>query len=295
VGRLRNEATFSRSQEVPASAVGRPPVIQIRAADGPSTLNLRELATNWELLYFLAWRDIKVRYKQTAIGAGWAILQPLTTMVIFTAVFGRLASIPSDGVPYPVFAFAGLLPWTYFAAALSRSGNSLVSNGNLITKVYFPRLLIPLSAVLSPLVDFIITLGLLALLMMWYGILPTVAILTLPAFVLLAAASALALSLWLSALCVRYRDVGVVIPFLVQIGMYVSPVAYPSSLVPERWRLLYSVNPLAVVIDGFRWALLGTKPPDPFGLALSCALVAVILYGGLLYFNRVERVFADVV
>ena len=295
MGRLRNEATFSRSPEVPASAVGRPPVIQIRAADGPSTLNLRELATNWELLYFLAWRDIKVRYKQTAIGAGWAILQPLTTMVIFTAVFGRLASIPSDGVPYPVFAFAGLLPWTYFAAALSRSGNSLVSNGNLITKVYFPRLLIPLSAVLSPLVDFIITLGLLALLMMWYGILPTVAILTLPAFVLLAAASALALSLWLSALCVRYRDVGVVIPFLVQIGMYVSPVAYPSSLVPERWRLLYSVNPLAVVIDGFRWALLGTNPPDPFGLALSCALVAVILYGGLLYFNRVERVFADVV
>jgi len=287
--------TVSRSPAVPASALGRPPVIQIKAADGPATLNLRELATNWELLYFLVWRDIKVRYKQTAIGAGWAILQPLTTMVIFTAVFGRLASIPSDGLPYPVFAFAGLLPWTYFAAALSRSGNSLVSNGNLITKVYFPRLLIPLSAVLSPLVDFIITLGLVALMMMWYGVVPAVAILTLPAFVLLAAASALALSLWLSALCVRYRDVGVVIPFLVQIGMYVSPVAYPTSLVPERWRFLYSVNPMAVVIDGFRWALLGTAPPDLFGSAVSCALVAVIFYGGLLYFNRVERVFADVV
>jgi lipopolysaccharide transport system permease protein len=272
-----------------------PSTIFIQAADSPFDLQLGSLWRYWELLYFLVWRDVKVRYKQTAIGAAWAILQPLMTMVLFTAVFGGIAKIPSDGIPYPIFAYTALLPWTYFSYALSRSGNSLVSNSNLITKVYFPRLIIPLSAVISPLVDFAVSFVLVIAMMVWFRISPGWGVLALPVFVLLCLLTALSVTLWLSALCVRYRDVGVVIPFLLQVWMYASPVAYPVSLVPAKWRLIYSLNPMAGVIEGFRWALLGRAAPDFSLLAVSTLAVLVILYGGLVYFKSMERVFADVV
>lgn len=269
--------------------------ILIKPAGSPFRLDLGSLRHSWDLLYFLVWRDIKVRYKQTAIGAGWAVIQPLLTMALFTAVFSGLAKIPSDGLPYPIFAYAGLLPWSYFSFALGRSGNSLVNNSNLITKVYFPRLIIPLSAVVSPLVDFFVAFVLLIGMMVWYRIAPGWGVLALPLLVVLASVTALSVALWLSALCVRYRDVGVVIPFLIQLWMYASPVAYPLSLVPERWRLLYSLNPMVGVVEGFRWALLGTAAPDFTMMAVSVASVAIVLYGGLVYFKSMERVFADVV
>jgi lipopolysaccharide transport system permease protein len=272
-----------------------PSTILIEAADSPFDLQLGSLWSYWELLYFMVWRDVKVRYKQTAIGAAWAILQPVTTMVLFTAVFGGIARIPSDGIPYPIFAFTALLPWTYFSTALSRSGNSLVSNSNLITKVYFPRLIIPVSAVISPLVDFAMSFVLMIAMMVWFRISPGWGVLALPLLVLFCLLAALSVTLWLSALSVRYRDVGMVIPFLVQIWMYASPVAYPLRLVPEKWRFIYSLNPMVGVIEGFRWALLGQAAP-PFSLTAASAVgVLVLLYGGLVYFKSMERVFADVV
>jgi lipopolysaccharide transport system permease protein len=258
-------------------------------------LDLTSVWSYWELLYFLVWRDVKVRYRQMALGTGWAIVQPLLTMLLFTAVFSGIAKIPSQGVPYPIFAYTALLPWSYFSQALGRSGTSLISNASLITKVYFPRLIIPFSAVISPIVDFASAFALLLGLMAWYGIVPGWAVLTLPVFLLLCLLTALAVTLWLSAMCVRYRDVGMVIPFLLQVWMYASPVAYPVDLVPEKWRLLYALNPMAGVIEGFRWALLGTRAPDFTVMAVSSAAVVVMLYGGLVYFKRMERVFADVV
>jgi lipopolysaccharide transport system permease protein len=278
-----------------APARPKSPTTLIGPAGSSLQFGLKELAGYGELLYFLVWRDIKVRYKQTAIGSGWAVLQPMMTMLIFTAVFSGLANVPSDGMPYPLFAYTGLLPWTYFAAAMTRSGNSLVSNSNLITKVYFPRLIIPLSAILSPLVDVGIAAILLVAMMLWFQVAPTPAIVLIPFFLLLCGLTAFAVSLWLSALCVRYRDVSVVIPFLVQIWMYASPVAYPASLVPERWRALYAINPMVGVIEGFRWGFLGTRSPDALLVGISVVMVAVLMCGGLLYFNRVQRVFADVV
>jgi lipopolysaccharide transport system permease protein len=215
-------------------------------------------------------------------------------MLLFTAVFSGMAKIPSDGVPYPIFAYTALLPWTYFAQALARSGNSLVNDSGLITKVYFPRLIIPIAAVLSPLLDFAVAFALLLGLMLWYHIPPTWGLLALPLFLLLCLATALSVSLWLSALCVKYRDVGIVIPFLVQIWMFASPVAYPVSLVPERWRLLYSLNPMAGVIEGFRWALVGTLSPDFRVMAVSAAVVLVLLLTGAAYFRRTEQTFADI-
>ncbi len=271
------------------------PSVVISASRSRLDLGLGSLWQYGELLYFLVWRDVKVRYKQTAIGAGWAVLQPLVTMLLFTAVFSRIAKVPSDGVPYPIFAYAALLPWTYFSQALGRSSNSLVNNSNLITKVYFPRLIIPLSAVASPLVDFAFAFLIVIGMMFWYGIAPSWGILTLPAFVLLCLLTALALALWLSALCVKYRDVGVVVPFLIQVWMYASPVAYPVSVVPERWRMLYSLNPMVGVIEGFRWALLGQALPDFRLIAVSVLAVLVLLYGGLFYFKIMERQFADIV
>jgi homopolymeric O-antigen transport system permease protein len=271
------------------------PLVVIQPARSLLDLDLASLYRSWELIYFLTWRDVKVRYKQTAIGIGWAVLQPLLTMVIFTALFSGLAKIPSDGVPYPIFAFAALLPWTYFTQAVGRSGTSLVTNAGLITKVYFPRLAIPLSGVLSPLVDFAVALGLLAVLMAWYRMVPGPAIAMLPLFVLLCVTTALAVSLWLSALCVKYRDVVVVIPFLLQIWLYVSPVVYPASVVPEKWRLLYSLNPMAGVIEGFRWSLLGTDSPDFKVMAVSALVVLILLLSGLLYFKHTEQTFADIV
>jgi lipopolysaccharide transport system permease protein len=248
-----------------------------------------------ELLYFLVWREVKVRYKQTVIGAGWAILQPVMAMLIFTVIFGSFAKIPSEGLPYPVFAFTALLPWTYFAQALSRSGTSLVGNANLITKVYFPRLIIPFAAVLAPAVDFLLSFLVLLGLMVWFGVTPTWGVLALPLFLLFTIMTALAMGLWLAPLNVKYRDVGHTIPFLVQVWMYASPVAYPVSLVPEQWRPLYSLNPMAGVIEGFRWALLGKASPDFVVMAVSAAMVVTLLMGGLVYFKKMERTFADVV
>jgi len=270
------------------------PVTLIRPSRGWIALDLRELWTYRELLYFLTWRDIKVRYKQTALGAAWAIIQPFFTMVVFSLFFGRLAGVPSDGIPYPIFAYCALLPWNFFAGALDRAGNSLVGSANLLTKVYFPRLVIPISAVLAGLVDFAIAFVVLVGMMFFYGIMPTIAIVTLPFFLLLALLTALAAGLWLSALNVQYRDVRYTIPFLTQFWMFLSPVAYAASLVPEQWRLLYGLNPMAGVIEGFRWALLGSAPPGPL-LAASVAVVVLMLVGGLYVFKRMEKSFADVV
>jgi len=267
----------------------------LEPSSGFLRLKLRDVWAYRELLYFLVWRDVKVRYKQTALGAAWAILQPVMTMVVFSVFFGRLAKVPSDGIPYPVFAFAALLPWQLFAYALSESSNSLVSNQNLITKVYFPRLVIPMSAVLAGLVDFAVAFVILLGMMRYYGIVPTAAIALLPLFVLLAVATALAVGLWLSALNVKYRDVRYTIPFLTQFWLFATPVAYPSTLVPERWRALYGLNPMAGVVEGFRWALLGkSQGPGPL-LAVSVGAVVVLLVGGLIYFRRMESTFADIV
>ena len=270
-------------------------VTVIEPARGWIALNLRALWEYRELLYFLIWRDVKVRYKQTVLGAAWAIIQPLVTMVIFSVVFGQLARLPSDGLPYPIFAYTALLPWTFFASALGKSGTSLVSSAHLISKVYFPRLIIPISAAVGGAVDFAIAFVILLGMMAFYGIFPTAAVLTLPLFLLLALATALGVGLWLSALNVRYRDVGYLIPFLVQVWLYASPVAYSSSLIPERWRPLYGLNPMAGVVEGFRWALLGTDwQPGPL-IAVSVGAVVVILLSGALYFRRMEETFADVV
>jgi lipopolysaccharide transport system permease protein len=281
----------------PASLAGRDhrPLTVIRATQGPLDLDLRSLGSYWELLFFLVWRDIKLRYKQTVIGAGWAVFQPLLTMAVFTAVFSGLAKVPSDEVPYPLFAFAGLIAWTYFAAALTRSSGSLVSNANLITKVYFPRLIIPLSGVMSPLLDLFVALGLLAVLLAWFQMSPGVGVLALPVFVLLCMLTAFAISLWLSALSVRYRDVGVVVPFFIQIWMFASPVAYPASMVPGEWRFLYGLNPMSGVVEGFRWAILGTSRPDLAMIGVTTLVTALLLAGGLVYFRRMEQAFADVV
>jgi len=271
------------------------PTILIRPPRGWVSLNLRDLWEYRELLYFLTWRDIKVRYKQTALGAAWAIIQPFMTMVVFSLFFGRLAGISSNGLPYPIFAYCALLPWNYFAGALDRAGNSLVGSANLITKVYFPRVVIPLSAVLAGLLDFGIAFVVLVGMMLVYGIVPTIAILTLPLFLLLAMLTALGVGLWLSALNVQYRDVRYALPFLVQFWLFASPVAYPASLVPEPWRVLYGLNPMAGVVEGFRWALLGqVTPPGPL-LATSVVVVCVLLASGLFYFQKMEETFADVV
>jgi lipopolysaccharide transport system permease protein len=251
----------------------------------------------WEyrdLLFFLTWRDIAVRYKQTALGASWAILQPVFTMIVFTVFFGHLAKIPSDGIPYPVFSFCALLPWTYFAYSLGESSNSLVGNANLISKVYFPRLVIPMAATLAGLVDFGIAFVVLLGMMAYFHIVPTLAILLLPAFLLLAVATALGVGLWFSALNVRYRDVKYTIPFLTQIWLFATPIAYPASLLHGVWRTLYGLNPMVGVVEGFRWALLGAAPPGPM-LLVSVGVVVIILAGGLVYFRRMEQTFADIV
>jgi lipopolysaccharide transport system permease protein len=267
----------------------------IRPSRGRIDLRLEELWAYRELLYFFVWRDLKVRYKQTALGAAWAIIQPVMTMIVFSIFFGRLAGVPSDGIPYPIFAYVALVPWTFFANALTQGSNSLVQQERIITKVYFPRILIPLSAVLSGLVDLGIAFIVLVILLLAYGIVPSVAIVTLPVFVLLALLTALAVSLWLSALNVEYRDVRYVVPFLVQFWLFTTPIAYPSSIVPEQWRALYGLNPMAGVVEGFRWALVGGVEPPGLLLVASVAAVCALLASGLYYFRRVERTFADIV
>lgn len=279
----------------PAAHVEDSHITVIEPSQGFLALNLKEVWIYRELLYFLIWRDVKVRYKQTFIGAAWAIIQPLTTMVIFTLLFKKIASMPSDGLPYPIFAYTALLPWNLFAGALTRSSASLVAQARLITKVYFPRLIVPLSGTVSGCVDFAIAFVILIGMMFWYGIVPGWAVLTLPLFILLAMGAAFSVGLWLSALNVRYRDVSHALPFVVQLWLFASPVAYPTSVLPEKWQLIYSLNPMAGVIEGFRWALLGKAHPDFGVLAVSAMVTALLLFGGLIYFKRMERTFADVV
>lgn len=282
---------MSSSALQPASA----PVIRIQPTRGWAALNLRELWAYRELLYFLVWRDVKVRYKQTALGVAWVVLQPLATTLIFTIVFGNLAKMPSGDLPYAVFALAGLVPWNYFAGAFARGSTSLVASAHIVSKVYFPRLVIPIASVLAGLVDLGIVLLLLFALMLVYGIAPTPAILLLPLFLLLATATALGVSLWLSALNVQYRDVNYLTPFIAQFWLYATPVVYPSSLIPERWRALYGLNPMAGVVEGFRWALFGTgEAPGPM-LLVSVLMVLALLVSGAFVFRRMEKSFADIV
>jgi lipopolysaccharide transport system permease protein len=284
----------TRAGVTPAAGVDlpEPATIRIEAGRRGWTLRWRELVTYRELLLFLAWRDIKVRYKQTALGAAWAILQPTLAMVVFTIFFGRLAGLPSDGVPYALFSFAGLLPWTYVAQAVTLSANSLVMDQALVTKVYFPRVLIPASPVLAGLVDLVLAGTVLAALMAWYGVAPPLALVVLPVFVVMACATAFGVGLFLASLNVRYRDVKYVVPFAIQLWLFLSPVAYPSSLLDEPWQTLYGLNPMAGVIDGFRWAVIGTEVNAAL-VAVSMVSAAVVLIGGLMFFRRTERSFAD--
>jgi lipopolysaccharide transport system permease protein len=267
----------------------------IRPSSGWTALKLGELWAYRELIYFFIWRDIKVRYKQTVLGAAWAIIQPFFTMVVFSLFFGRLAGVPSEGVPYPIFTYAALVPWSFFAHGLSQSSNSLVSNANLITKVYFPRLAVPLAIVLSGIVDFCLAFVVLLGMMLYFGIVPTINLVWLPLFLLLALVTSLGVGLWLSAMNVQFRDVRYAVPFLTQFWLFATPIAYPSSLLSEPWRTLYAINPMVGVVEGFRWALLGTDTtPGPM-VIVSALAALVLLVSGAYYFRRMEKIFADVV
>lgn len=249
-----------------------------------------------ELFYFLAWRDILVRYKQTVVGIAWALIRPFLTMIVFTVVFGKLAKLPSAGVPYPILVFAAMLPWQFFSNALSEASNSLVGNANLISKVYFPRLIIPASAVITSFVDFLISAVILVGLMVWYGFVPGWRILSLPVFITVAFAAAMGTGLWLTALNVRYRDFRYVVPFIVQVGLYISPVGFSSAIVPDKWRMIYSLNPMVGVIDGFRWAILGSESRIYLpGFILSLGVVIGLFIYGVIYFRKTEKSFADVI
>lgn len=269
--------------------------IILKPIRGWTSLNLGDLWVYRELIYFLTWRDLKVRYKQTLLGASWAVLQPFLTMVVFSIFFGGLAKVPSDGVPYPVFSYVALLPWGLFSNALSNASRSLVASSHMITKIYFPRLILPLSSVLSGIVDFAIAFVVLIAMMFYYHLTPTSAIWTLPLFLILALISALGVGLWLSALNVLYRDIGYVLPFLTQFWMFITPIAYPASMVPEKWKIIYALNPMTGVVEGFRWAMLGTQTSSFSMLAVSTGISLVILISGFYYFRRMERQFADMV
>ncbi len=295
--------TQTTIQKPPILADPDETVLYIRPSSGWSALNLRELWQFRELVYFLTWRDVKVRYKQTALGAAWAILQPLLTMLVFTIFFGRLAKVPSDNVPYPIFSYTALLPWGLFTKALTDAGRSLVAHRQMITKIYFPRLAVPVASVLGGVVDFALAFVVLIGMMLYYNFAPgstyhitlTPAILTLPLFLLLAIVTALGVGLWLSALNVLYRDVNYILPFLTQFWLFITPVAYPASMIPERWQLVYALNPMTGVVEGFRWALLSAKEaPGPL-IAVSATISILVLITGMFYFRRMERTFADTV
>ena len=272
-----------------------PPAIIVKPSRGWISLNLGELGEYRELIYFLTWRDIKVRYKQTVLGAAWAIIQPFFTMVVFSLFFGKLAKMPSDGIPYPIFAYTALVPWTFFANGLSQSSNSLVGNANLIKKVYFPRLVIPVSSVIGGAVDFVLAFIVLVGMMLVYGIFPTINIVWLPLLLLLTLVSALGVGLWLSAMNVQFRDVRYTVPFLTQFWLFATPIAYPSSLLSEPWRTLYGINPMVGVVEGFRWALLDADTaPGPI-IVVSALVALALMVGGAFYFRRMEKTFADVV
>lgn len=275
--------------------MSEPTITVIRPRRGFRPLDLGEIWQSRELLYFLTWRDIKVRYKQTVLGAAWAVLQPFLTMVVFSLFFGRLAGVPSDDIPYPLFAYSALVPWTFFATGLAQSSNSLVGSSNLLRKVYFPRLVIPLSSILAGLVDFCIAFVVLLGMMVLYGYPPTSQLAWLPLLLILAFATSLGTGLWLSAMNVQFRDVRYVIPFLVQLWLFATPIAYPSSLLSEPWRIMYAINPMVGVVEGFRWALLGTDTaPGPM-IMVSASVAVALLISGAYYFRRMEKSFADVV
>ena len=271
------------------------PITQIRPSAGWLDLDLGSLWRFRELLYYLVWREVKIRYKQAALGVAWAILQPLFTVLIFTAIFGIFARFPSDGLPYPVFALAAVLPWTYFAEALRRSATGLVTDADLVRKIYFPRIIIPVAGASSPLLDFAFGLIVLLGLMAWYGIVPGLSFLTLPLWLAETFGLALAIGLWLGPINVRYRDVMHTLPFVIQVWMFATPIVYPLSMIPEKWRTLYSLNPVVGIVEGFRWSLLGTGRPDLAAVGISLVFIVIALFGGVVYFRKMERSFADVI
>jgi len=276
-------------------AVSLTPTLIIRPNKGWQSLALKELWHYRELLYFLSWRDVKVRYKQTVLGAAWAIIQPFMTMLVFSLFFGKLANMPSDGLPYPLFTYAALVPWTFFANSLTMSSNSLVQNANMLKKIYFPRLIIPISTILAGAVDFVVAFVVLLGMMGYYGVIPTANIIWMPFLLILEMVTALGVGLWLSAMNVQFRDVRYVVPFLSQIWLFATPIAYPSSLLDEPWRTVFGINPMVGVVEGFRWALLGTHTaPGPI-ILLSGIVSFVLLTSGLFYFRRMEKTFADTV
>jgi len=274
-----------------------PTTIYIKPTKGLAALNLRDLWLYRELVYFMIWREVKVRYKQTMLGAAWAIIQPVLTMIVFTFLFGRIAKLPTDGnIPYPIFSYTALLPWGLFVAALNQASRSLTSNQNMVTKIYFPRLVLPLASILSGLVDFIIAFVILIGLMIYYGITPSINVLwALPLFLLLTIITALGVALWLSAINVQYRDVNYALPFMTQFWLFITPVAYSSSLISDKWQLVYSLNPMAGVVNGFRWALLGVGNGPDAGLWISVGISLLVLISGLFYFRNMEKTFADTI
>jgi lipopolysaccharide transport system permease protein len=287
--------TLAADEILPHQRVPIRSVLRIEPSGGWVSLRLGDLWEHRELLFFLAWRDVKVRYKQTALGVAWAVLQPLLGMLVFTIFFGRLAKVPSDGIPYPLFSYSALLAWQLFASCITESSNSVVGNERLITKIYFPRIVIPMASILAALVDFAIAFLLVIAMMIYYGVHPGWGILSLPLFIVFELATALGVGLWLSALNVQYRDVRYMVPFIVQFWMFASPVVYSSTLIPVRWRAFYGLNPMAGVVEGFRWALLGKQPAPGVMFVVSSTVVVALLVSGLYYFRRMEKNFADVV
>ncbi len=275
--------------------VHHPETIYIKPSRGLAALNLRDLWTYRELVFFMIWRDIKVRYKQTLLGALWAIIQPVLTMLVFNFIFGSIAKVPTEGIPYPIFSYTALLPWGLFTAALNNASRSLTSNQNMVTKIYFPRLVLPLSSALGGLVDFAIAFLILIVMMVYYQVTPTAAIWTLPLFLLLTVITALGVALWLSAINVQYRDVNYVLPFLTQFWLFLTPVAYSAKVISDKWQLVYSLNPMAGVVNGFRWALLGTNTGPNLNMAVSVGISLIFLITGLLYFRSMEKTFADTI
>ncbi|GHC05690.1 ABC transporter permease [Thermomonas carbonis] len=274
---------------------GHAHLTEISASGNSLRTELRELWAYRDLLVLLIQRDVSIRYKQSAVGIGWAVIQPLITMLIFTVVFGNFAKLPSEGYPYAVFTMCALVPWAFFARALAGASGSIAGSANMVTKVYFPRLILPISKTVSGIVDFGVAFGVLVVMLLIYQVPPSIGLLWLPLFVLLALATALGIGLWLTALNVKYRDIGLLVPFLTQIWMYASPIAYSTTIIPAKWIWLYSLNPITGVVEGFRWALLGKAPPAAGPLALSCAVVVLMLVSGLWYFRRTERTFADTI
>ena len=272
-----------------------PTTVYIKPSTGLAALNLRDLWVYRELIFFMVWRDIKVRYKQTLLGAAWAVIQPVLTMLIFNFVFGTVAKVPTEGIPYPIFSYTALLPWGLFTAALNTASRSLTSNQNMVTKIYFPRLVLPLASVLGGLVDFAIAFVILIVLMVYYKVTPTAAVWTLPLFLILTIITALGVALWLSAINVQYRDVNYVLPFLTQFWLFLTPVAYSAKVISAKWQIVYSLNPMAGVVNGFRWALLGTNTGPNLYMAVSIGISLLFLVSGLFYFRSMERTFADTI